>query len=302
MRHDHLKRELELMLLLAQNNRSTVKDLCDELGISRRSFYYFITFFKEAGFIVKKNGSYFRLDRTSPFFQRLLDATELTESDVLLVRQLLDDTPPDNARLRALRVKLDRLYDFNILQNEGLGERTEMMRRLIYDAIKHERRVEIIDYSSPHSHSVSNREVEPFAFMNNNREVACYELSTGKNKTFRLSRMGDVQIKPMEWQFRERHHRPQVDVFGFSGDELMNVTLLMGQLSHNVMVEEYPATETLFTRDVDGRWLLKVQVCSFLGLGRFVMGLYDDIEIVGSDGFRQYINAKVERWLAMTRK
>ena len=41
-----------------------------------------------------------------------------------------------------------------------------------------------VDYSSPHSHSVTNRVVEPFLLMNNNQDVRCHEIETRTNKTF----------------------------------------------------------------------------------------------------------------------
>lgn len=40
MRHNQLERELELMLLLAENRVCTVDRLCERLGISRRNLYY----------------------------------------------------------------------------------------------------------------------------------------------------------------------------------------------------------------------------------------------------------------------
>lgn len=46
MRHNQLERELELMLLLAENRVCTVDRLCERLGISRRNLYYYIDFFR----------------------------------------------------------------------------------------------------------------------------------------------------------------------------------------------------------------------------------------------------------------
>ena len=60
MRHDHLKRELELIILLTQNRMYSAEEICDMTGISRRSFYYYIEFFEQAGFKVeKRRGKYF---------------------------------------------------------------------------------------------------------------------------------------------------------------------------------------------------------------------------------------------------
>lgn len=34
-------------------------------------------------------------------------------------------------------------------------------------------------------------------------------------------------------------------------------------------------------------------VCSYAGIGRFVLGLFDDIEVLGDDGFVNYLGGKV---------
>ena len=34
-------------------------------------------------------------------------------------------------------------------------------------------------------------------------------------------------------------------------------------------------------------------VCSYAGIGRFVMGLYEDIEVLGDEGFKDYLNQKI---------
>ncbi|MBO5612620.1 MAG: HTH domain-containing protein, partial [Prevotella sp.] len=44
MRHDKLQRELDLILLLAENRTYTVEQLCERLNVSRRNLYYYFDF------------------------------------------------------------------------------------------------------------------------------------------------------------------------------------------------------------------------------------------------------------------
>jgi predicted DNA-binding transcriptional regulator YafY len=46
--------------------------------------------------------------------------------------------------------------------------------------------------------------------------------------------------------------------------------------------------------DGDNHWLLHMNVCSYVGIGRFVLGLYDDIEVLESNDYRDYLRQKVE--------
>ena len=45
------------------------------------------------------------------------------------------------------------------------------------------------------------------------------------------------------------------------------------------MIEEYPLSRPLFRQEDDKHWLLSMDVCEYRGIGRFVLGLYDDIEV-----------------------
>ena len=57
-----LERMLRLMKLLTANVEYSVDDLAERLSMSRRTIYRYIATFREAGFVVKKRGNFFRLD------------------------------------------------------------------------------------------------------------------------------------------------------------------------------------------------------------------------------------------------
>ena len=164
---------------------------------------------------------------------------------------------------------------------------------VLYDAIKLRRQVVIRGYASPHSRTTKDRLVEPFLLMNNNNEVRCYEPSSRLNKTFKVSRMQEVELLDTEWVYEDRHREMYTDVFMFSGEKQMPVSMLLGQLSYNVLKEEYPSAEVYITVSGDGRHRLDLPVCSYAGIGRFVLGLFEDIEVLGDDGFISYIRQKV---------
>lgn len=165
----------------------------------------------------------------------------------------------------------------------------------LYDAIKLRRYVILRNYTSPHSHSTKDRLVEPFMLMNNNNEVRCYEPSSGMNKTFKASRMQSVEVLDTEWNHASEHRQMYTDVFMFSGEERLRVSLLLGPLAYNVLVEEYPQTKEHIVQQADGRRLFTAELCSYAAIGRFVLGLFDDIEVLGDAPFKAYLRDKVAR-------
>ena len=109
-----------------------------------------------------------------------------------------------------------------------------------------------------------------------------------------VARMKDVEMMDVEWMYEKEHKQVYTDVFMFSGEERRRVELRLGQLSHNLLVEEYPASESCITDD-GGHWIFAADVVSFHAVGRFVLGLYDDISILGSDEFKAYVNERISR-------
>lgn len=293
MRHDKLKRELELLILLTRNTDYTVQDLCKALGVTTRNLYYYLEFLRDAGFEVIKHGYYYRLGRHSKFFMRLREGIDFTENEAVFIRRLLERADKNNPLVPHLQAKLDRFYDFHVTNDPQMLSRSAHNVEKLIDAIKFKSVVRLRDYSSPHSCTVTDRFVEPFELMNGNNDVRCYEILSGMNKTFKVARMRDVEIVDAAWGNEARHRRVFTDVFMFSGEERFGIDLLLGQLSCNLFTEEYPQAANNLVPASDSRWHLHLDVCSYTGIGRFVLGLYDDIEVLGDTGFQRYLKAKI---------
>ena len=148
-------------------------------------------------------------------------------------------------------------------------------------------------YQSPSSGSVSKRMVEPFQFMRNNAEVRCYEPASGMNKTFKVMRTREVVVLDLLWEHKDEHRAFKTDLFHFSGEETKPVKLALGPLATSLLIEEFPGAEQQLKQMRGGKQLLETEVCNFKGVGRFVMGLYDDIEVLGCKEFQEYINERI---------
>ena len=295
MRHDKLERELDLLLLLTDNTDYTALDLCEKLGITRRNLYYYFEFFRDCGFDLIKSGTCYRLNRQSPFFKKLHESIDFTENEAVFLRRMLEQSDSDNPMVNSIKGKLDRFYDLKIVNDAKFRKQAAHNVETLYEAIKMKHVARLKDYSSPHSKTVGDRYVEPFLMMNDNNDVRCYEISSGMNKTFKVSRMKNVEIIDALWSNEDKHRRVFTDIFMFSGEEKHNVKLLLGQLSSNLFAEEYPQAAGYLTPQSDGPTLLQLDVCSFLGIGRFVLGLYEDIKVLGDDDFQKYLKERISK-------
>lgn len=294
MELDKFDRQLRLLLMLTQHRNLTVDDVSRQLSMSRRSIYRYIDSFKQMGFIVVKEGPRYHIDPESPFFKQITSYIHFTEDEAMTINQVLNSVYDNSPQVRHLREKLSSLYDYKVLSKHGVDEHIAQNLAALFDAVKTERMVVLRDYASPNSAQTSDRIVEPYLFVSENSEVRCYEIKTGQNKTFKLSRIRKVEPLDLLWSHKNEHAEYFTDLFHFSGEERFPVTLILGQLSMSLLVEEYPGASAMLKKQDDGRFLLKTEVCSYKGIGRFVMGLIDDIEIVDSPDFVEYLRGKVE--------
>lgn len=296
MRHDKLEKELELLLLLTENRSYTLEQLGNKLSMSRRNIYYYLDFLRDTGFVVEKRSGIYSIDRSSPFFGRLTERISFTEEEAIIIRRLLNNVEKTNAVVETLKRKIDHFYDLGILADDKISERAAHNISVLHDAIKYEHQVVLRGYSSPHSNTKRDRLVEPFMLMDGNREVRCYEPASGLNKTFKIVRMESVEQLADQWSFKEKHLQMHTDAFMFSSDRTMEVSLVLGQLSYNILTEEYPKTISHITQLDKTHWRLQTEVCSYIGIGRFVLGLFDDITVEGDSGFKDYLDEKLKKF------
>ena len=58
-------------------------------------------------------------------------------------------------------------------------------------------------------------------------------------------------------------------------------------------MEEYPQGGRFIEKEDESHWRLTLEVCDYRGIGRFVLGLSKDIEILGNDEFIKYIREEI---------
>ena len=114
-------------------------------------------------------------------------------------------------------------------------------------------------------------------------------------KTFNIGRIqGEVEILDEAWKYTTQHIFYYTDIFGFSSEHPVRVKLVMGRLASRVLMEEYMIEENQFVIIDDHHWMIALKVCGFKGIGRFVLGLLNDIEVVDSPEFMAYLRENLQ--------
>lgn len=290
-----IERVLRLMKMMTGNTNYTVEDMAERLGTSYRSVYRYIDTFKEAGFVVHKlEGGVYRLGKESRYFKEISQLIHFTDEEAYIVNQLIEALDNTNAIKQNLRKKLTSVYNCTSLAECVVEGKNAVNINHLVEAIGVRKQVVLKRYASSHTGVARDRLVEPFGFTTNYVQVWCYEPESGLNKLFNTARIGSVEVLSEGWKHTELHHEGYIDIFRITGFEQKRVQLELGMMARNLLVEEYPlASRDLMPID-ESHWLLDTMVCDYVGIGRFVMGLADDIQILTPE-FEEYIGSLVER-------
>ncbi|MBO5732719.1 MAG: WYL domain-containing protein [Alistipes sp.] len=295
MEQPKLERMLRLMKLMTANVNYTVNDLAERLGTTYRSIYRYIDTFKDAGFVVQKlEGGIYKLGKESRYFKDISQLVHFTDEEAHIVNQLIEGLDDTNTLKQNLRRKLTSVYNCTSMATSIVKGRNATNVNMLLEAMEMRRQVKLRDYASSHTGVVRDRVVEPFGFTTNYVQLWCYEPESGMNKLFKISRIGAVVMLDEEWQHADNHAEGYIDIFRMTGFEQHRVQLRLGLLARNLLIEEYPLAERDITPLDDGCWLLDTKVCNFVGIGRFVMGLAEDIEVL-TPAFDAYIKETLER-------
>lgn len=159
----------------------------------------------------------------------------------------------------------------------------------IAEAIKEEKKVIFHGYKSSHSGEIRNRFVEPFGLIPNDVEAWAYDLEDGQNKLFRISRIESVEVLDERWTRVHLHQKGYLDPFRMASFSPIPVRFSMTLMAYNLLLEEFPMAEKYVRKEGD-RWVFDGDVARLEGVGRFVIGLAAEIDIIDSPNLTEYVS------------
>ena len=295
MDHGRIVKLLRLMGLLSSNVDYTIPELMERLETSRRSIFRYLESFKVAGFTMKKKGAnVHKLLTNSCHKIDLSQLIHLSDEEAYLLHNLMGALSSDCQVIINLEHKLAALFDATsvteIIGNKVTGENIMRLRQ----AIDEKKQVTLIRYESGNTMSISNRLVEPIKFSSNYRDVHAYEVSSGITKVFKISRISQVEVSLADWKNEDKHEKIETDCFRMAGKEDIPVTLKMTLKAKNLLIEEYPLASKYVSYDGQS-WWFKGNVKDLAGVGRFVIGLADQMDIIDSPALVNYLKIFTER-------
>jgi len=99
-------------------------------------------------------------------------------------------------------------------------------------------------------------------------------------------------------KYSDSHGLMKRDIFGMTGSGNFPVKLRLSFRAYLLLREEFPESIPYMVEESDENhtYLLEVKVTAYAGVGRFTLGLIDQVEVLGSDEFKAYLDSIIAKW------
>lgn len=289
------QKTLEMLMWLDTPYGRNISDIVNHFGFSERTAFRYINTFREAGFVITNLNGYYRIDKERTNY-KISDLLHFSDEEAFILEQAIDTIDSTNKYKDRLKQKLYSLYDFDRVA-KSITTGTESKNVLaLKKAMEEKKQVILRNYKSGHGSSIRDRRVEPVDFTYHYSAIWAFDTGDKQNKLFRTSRIQSVEILTTPYQFTEKHKPGKVDIFRISSFESIPLKLKMNLRACNLLVEEYPMSEKYINQINNNEYLLETEVGSLDGVGRFVMGLPGDIEIIEPTDLKKYISERIKKF------
>lgn len=267
----------------------TIRQLAERFDTSERTIYRYINLLEEVDFLMEKDfeNRYFIITSEDDPSQ-----TQFSVEETRLMKKLIQSGTSDNPLRNLLLKKLSLNSELDSMPRLFLKARLGKFVDQLADAIRDKHQVVLKNYHSAHSNEIRDRLVEPIHFGDNYQSIMALDTTDKVCKQFKLDRIGEVIVADTLFAFESLHKKNQTDIFGFTGDANTWVTLELSLRAYLLMREEYPLAVPFLTKQED-HYLFQGPVANFDGVGRFTLGLIDEIRIKSPESFIRFLKEKL---------
>ena len=245
--------------------------------------------------LVKELGFDLQRDSYNRFYIESEDSNETfefsNEEASLLKELLLSSGKKSNlkdALLKKIYLKSEIVIQGNHLLNAHLGKIVSDLSK----AITEHKQVVLKKYQSANSNTITDRLVEPISFTDNYTSLCAFEVETAKNKYFNIERITEVEVLSNQNEFEGQHQLDTPDAFGFTALNGLpfDIDIRLNLRAFVLLKQEYPMVVPFVKQEAKTScYRLKTSINNPKPVVRFILGLLDDVEIIGSNEFKDYL-------------
>lgn len=286
-------RFLRLILFLSNSYPKTKEECISFLGIKDSAFYNYRNVLLDTGFDVRQKDGKYRIEYPDQDYQVLRNVLHFSEEDTYLLARCLDMLNENIASSNRLKQKLTAFLNQDKAIEAYIHKEKSAIVQALRKAQKEKKQILLINYASGNSQTVKNRLVEPFEFKDDFNLVWAYDTAIKQNRQFKICRIEDIRESLLPWEYERQHRSKPVDLFRNTGDLNKKVECSLSLRARNLLIEEYPLAERFLSPAGKNKFVLNAPVAKYEGPARFVMGLPEDVQVSGDEGFLEYLKIKL---------
>ena len=289
-------RILRLILFLSNSYNKTKDECTDFLEIKSSAFYSYCNLLQDVGFDLRQKEGKYWIDYLEKGQQVIGNLLHFTEEEAYLLSKSIDSLDEKPGRSANLKQKLVSFLDQDQAIEAYLHKEKSVIVNALHKAQQSKKQILLINYASGNSQTVKNRLVEAFEFKDDFNLVWAFDIALQENRQFKICRIEDICESPLPWQYERMHRSLPVDIFRNTGELNKHVEFRLNLRAKNLLIEEYPLAEKYLTAGSNNEFVFKALVAKYEGPGRFVLGIMEDIQLLGEDGFLEYLKIKINNW------
>ncbi|WP_255075775.1 YafY family protein [Lacihabitans sp. CCS-44] len=263
------------MLEILSTQPKTIKELSQILELSPRQISRNIMRLEDRGYCVDKNMQ----NRYFIFGAENIRNRVFNEEEQELISKMLAIYAPFHPVYSAIKLKLKSAT----MDIPFAYQTKDLLKSKNYEvinyALKNRLRIKLRNYVSPFNPDMpEERLLEPLEFVEQHCQLIAYEVASRKEKVFKIDRMGKVELTNEATAGRAVKNT-LIDPFGFSSTKQKIVKLRLSLLAKVLLEEDFPTAKPYLILKGEV-WYFHGPYCSFLGIGRFILGLPGEVTVV----------------------
>ena len=292
--HSQLLRTLNLIRLLTDRPGKTVPQLARLLDTHPRTVYRYLKTLESVGYAVDIH------PQTKHYFLFEADPktrATFTADESALMSRSLSSVSSDHPLLDSIRRKLFVTSELLPFADELQDRHRAILVEQLAEALHLRRQVRLLRYHSANSNTTTDRLVEPLELIDNYATLKAFDPGDGKEKTFKIKRIEGVTVleTPAAYVPVVTTQLP-VDAFNMDGPEPLLVVLHLNRRAYHLLLEERPLTRPYLEprpHDVDFPYQFRGEVRDWRGIGRFVLGMADQVRVIEPEAFKAFLKEKL---------
>ncbi len=274
-------RVFRLIAYLRSGPSRSIRNLARLLEVNERSVYRYLDLLREIGFDIEQDN----YKRFSILAGPGNDYVKFSKEESHLLVEIICTAAKNNKLKDSLLKKVSLNSDAVALADSIINVHIGNLVSQIGEAISEKRQIVLKKYQSASSKRIDDRLVEPISITTNYTSLVAFEPSSGKNKIFSLDRISEIKLTKTKFKFALLHQVEKTDIFGFGNTgKAIDVDIKMNLRAYVIMKHDYPLSDVFIKKESDNiSYRLRTTVNDLKPVVRFVIGLFEDVEVVGSD-------------------